>query len=133
MESWNQDKSSAAELMMKIFGDEENTSMDEPAEEFEISTMGSKLNTLNQSILNLNAEVVALNSAIAIQTKNQKLQWAIANAGINSFHFYAKGKKNQLESTSFVKTILFSFRKGTGHYITNRSLHTTGLEMLEER
>ncbi len=27
-----------------------------------------------------------------------------------------------VESTGFVKTVLLSFRKGTGHYVTNRSL-----------
>jgi hypothetical protein len=86
------------------------------------TSMDSKLNTLNQSISNLKEEVVGLNSAVALQTKNQKLQWAISNAGLNSFSFYVKDGYNRVESTSFVKTILFSFRKGNGHYITNRSM-----------
>jgi hypothetical protein len=87
------------------------------------TSIDSKLNTLNQSISNLKEEVVGLNSAIAVQTKNQKLQWAIENSGLNSFHFYIKGGySNRVESTSFAKTILLSFRKGTGHYITDRSM-----------
>jgi hypothetical protein len=63
-----------------------------------------------------------LNSAIAVQTKNQKLQWAIENSGLNSFHFYVKDNYNRVESTSFAKKILLSFRKGTGHSIANRSM-----------
>ena len=86
--------------------------------------MDSKMNTLNQSISNLKEEVVGLNSAIARQEKNQKLQWAITNAGLNSFEFYMKDKL--IESTSFVVAILLSFRKGTGHYITNRRLKYSG-------
>ncbi len=87
------------------------------------TSMDSKLNTLNQSISNLKEEVVGLKSAIALQTKNQKLEWAISNAGLSSsFQFYVKDSYHRVESTSFVKTILFSFRKGTGHYITNRSI-----------
>lgn len=86
------------------------------------TSIDSKLNTLNQSISNLKEEVVGLNSAIAVQTKNQKLQWAIENSGLNSFHFYVKDSYNRVESTSFTKAILLSFRKGTGHYITNRSM-----------
>ena len=53
---------------------------------------------------------------------SSKLQWAIENSGLNSFHFYVKDSYNRVESTSFAKTILLSFRKGTGHYITNRSM-----------
>ena len=82
----------------------------------------SKLNALNQSISNLDRAVVKLNSVISNQEKDQKLQWAISNAGLNSFKYYAKDTYSRIESTNFVKTILFSFRKGTGHYITNCSM-----------
>lgn len=66
--------------------------------------------------------MLKLNTAAALQAKDQKLQWAISNIGLNSFQFYAKDSYQKVESASFVKTILFSFRKGTGHYITNRSM-----------
>ena len=84
--------------------------------------MDSKLNTLNKSVLDLKEEVAGLGSAIAVQTKNQKLQWAIDNSGLNSFHFFVKGTYQKVESSSFVKTILLFFRQGLGQYITNRSM-----------
>ena len=43
------------------------------------TSMDSKLDTLNQSILNLKEEVAGLKTSIDVQTKNQKLQWAINN------------------------------------------------------
>lgn len=50
-----------------------------------------------------------------------------SNAGINSFKFYTKDNEySGVESTGFVKTVLLSFRKGTGHYVTNRSLISQG-------
>ena len=73
----------------------------------------------------LKDEVVKLNSAIARLTKNQQLEWAISNAGLNSFKFYDKDIgdfNNHVESTSLVKNILFFFRKDRGRYITNRSM-----------
>ena len=87
------------------------------------TSVDSKMNTLDQSISNLKEEVVKLNSAISIQAKDQKLQWAISNAGLNSFEYYGKDTNyKQVESSSFVKTILFSFRKGMGFYVTDRSM-----------
>jgi len=94
------------------------------------SSMDSKLNTLNQSILNLKEAVVAAIglqvAAIGLQSKDQKLQWAISNAGMNAFMFYQKHeshyyRQDTTNSTDLVKTILLSFRKGCGLNITNRS------------
>ena len=89
------------------------------------SSNDAKLNTVNQSMSTLKDEVVKLNSAIARLTKNQQLEWAISNAGLNSFKFYDKDIgdfNNHVESTSLVKNILFFFRKDRGRYITNRSM-----------
>lgn len=92
------------------------------------TSIDSKLNTLNQSILNLKEEVVGLNSANAVHAKNQKLQWAIDNAELGSFEHYVKTENsyNRFKSTIFVKDILLSFRNGTGLYITNRSMKAYG-------
>ncbi len=92
------------------------------------SSMDSKLNTLNQSILNLKEEVVMLNNAITLSTKEQKLQWAVSNAGTNSFKYCSESSNHthEVNSTDFVKTILFSFRRGVGCDITKRSMTRYG-------
>ena len=54
------------------------------------ASFDSKLNTLNQSLTDLKEQMVKLNENVATQTKNQKLEWAISNAGINSLKFYTK-------------------------------------------
>lgn len=83
----------------------------------------TKLNTLNQSISNLKEEIV---NTINIQSKVQKMQWAITNAGINAFEYYNKeysGCRNtKTTSTRFTKEILFAFQRGVGWYIDNRSM-----------
>jgi chromosome segregation ATPase len=79
------------------------------------ASFDSKLNTLNQSLTDLKEQIVKLNEKVATQTKNQKLEWAISNAGTNSFKFYTKDNDySGVESTGFVKTVLLSFRKGLG-------------------
>jgi hypothetical protein len=80
------------------------------------ASFDSKLNILNHSLTDLKEQMVKLNENVATQTKNQKLEWAISNAGINSFKFYTKDNDySGVESTGFVKTVLLSFRKGTGY------------------
>jgi hypothetical protein len=64
-------------------------------------SVDAKLNTLNQSISSLKEEIVkqnasmvlqiiTLKAAIDVQTKEQKLQWAIANADLNAFKHFDK-------------------------------------------
>lgn len=86
------------------------------------TSLDSKLNTLDQSISNLKEEVAKMNSAMANQAKNQRLEWAISNAGINSFKHHEKGGFSLVESTAIVQSVLLSFKKGPGHYITDRSM-----------
>ena len=90
----------------------------------------SKLNTLNQSVTDLKEQMVRLNELLAAQTKNQKVEWAISNAGINSFKFYPKDNDySGVESTGFVKTVLLSFRKGTGRYDNESQFDSTKLSL----
>ena len=57
------------------------------------------------------------------QVKNQKLEWAIMNANLGSFKYFQKdNSEHAIDSTVFVKTVLLSFRRGVGQYITNRSM-----------
>ncbi|KAJ1509981.1 hypothetical protein HMI54_001864 [Coelomomyces lativittatus] len=81
------------------------------------------MTALDQSISNLQNEVVKLNAKIVFQTKCQNLEWAISNVGINAFKYFLKSEGcREIESTIFVKWVLLSFRTGKGHYITNRSM-----------
>ncbi|KAL3758986.1 hypothetical protein ACHAWU_003057 [Discostella pseudostelligera] len=90
----------------------------------------TKLNTLNQSISNLKEEVVKHNSAvinaISIQSKDQKLQWAISNVGINAFEYFDKkdssGGYSSKKSTKLAQEVLLAFRKGDSWYIDNLSM-----------
>jgi hypothetical protein len=95
------------------------------------SSIEKSMESLKQEIVKLNEksveslkqEIVKLNEEIAIQTKNQKLEWAISNTGVNSFEYYQKnGSYNSISSANFVKFVLLSFRRGVGHYITDRSM-----------
>ena len=83
----------------------------------------TKLNTLNQSISTLEEEIV---NTINIQSKVQKLQWAITNAGINTFEYYDKKDNGysytMTTSTHFTQAILLAFQRGEGWYIDNRSM-----------
>jgi hypothetical protein len=80
------------------------------------SSVDAKLNTLNQSISSLKEEMSSLKVAIDVQTKDQKLQWAITNADVNAFLYYDKETSPNREaySTRLVRSILMSFRKGEG-------------------
>ena len=50
-------------------------------------------------------------------------QWAITNVELSaSFEYYEKDVSGVVESNSLVRRILFSFRKGQGHSISNRSM-----------
>ncbi len=55
----------------------------------------------------------------------QRLQWAISNAEVNFFFFYEKAKSNfyrsNENSAAFVKAVLLSFQRGSGHYLNDRS------------
>jgi hypothetical protein len=92
----------------------------------------AQLNTVNQSILNLKEEVVGLKNDLANLAKNEKLQWAITNAALNAFEYYEKDTYRKIESTSVVRSILFSFSQGVGHYITNRSMTHYNNAKMEE-
>lgn len=81
---------------------------------FQIS-IESKLDILNQSIINLTRE-------ISKQGLNNRVDWAIANAGTNSFKFYVKNRNKPVDSTEFVRKVLMSFRRGTGRFIGDFSM-----------
>ena len=86
------------------------------------TSMDSKLNTLNQSISNLKEEVVPLLFKRRIKSCNgQSKTLRIIIFLRLIFQKFEKKDDRRVEFTSFVKTILLSFRKGTGHDITNRS------------
>lgn len=86
----------------------------------------AKLNTLNQSLSNIKDQLVLLNANVALQVRNQKLEWAISHSDIGSFEFYVKGDRykasTRYKSSAFVTEVLLNFRKGVGHYITDRSM-----------
>ena len=75
----------------------------------------SKMNTLNQSISILKKE-------LALQSKNQRLEWAISNTEIYSFLYYKKGSFEEFDSKDLALEILGWFRRGEGYDITNRSM-----------
>jgi uncharacterized protein YycO len=78
---------------------------------------------MNKNLTELKEQMIKVNEKVSAQIKNQRLDWALENIGINSFRFYVKDtNSNSVESTGFVKTILMSFRTENGYYITNRSL-----------
>ena len=90
------------------------------------TSMDSKMNTLNQSILNLKEDVSELKKELALQTKNQKLEWAFSNAGYNSFKYYKKGGYGEVDSKIFVQDIMLGFKQGRGYDITNKSMTSAG-------
>mmetsp|Transcript_10922 Transcript_10922/g.21624 ORF Transcript_10922/g.21624 Transcript_10922/m.21624 type:complete len:200 (+) Transcript_10922:69-668(+) len=58
------------------------------------------------------------------QLKHQSLTWALDNVSgdlCNSFKYY-NDQQECLDISKLLKTILLSFRKGSGHYIDNRVL-----------
>jgi len=60
----------------------------------------------------------------AQQLKHQSLTWALDNVSndfCNSFKYYNE-QQELLDGQKLLKTILLSFRKGSGHYIDNRVL-----------
>lgn len=108
------------------------------------ASVDAKLNTLNQSISSLKDEIVkqnaitvlqisALKTAIDVQTKDQKIQWAFSNAEFNSFNYYEKPATGYhgcdtrtVSSSNFVKLTLLTFKQGDGRYIINRSMSQYG-------
>ena len=71
------------------------------------------------------------------QVKSQRLEWAIANASLNQFKFYRKGRDHHaVESADFVRAALFAFRAGNGYYINDRSYvcstYGSGQTLIEE-
>ena len=75
------------------------------------SSLDSQMNTLNQSIVDLKEE-------IALQTKNQTLEWAIG---------YIRKYSISDSTSNGILQILFSFRRGDGHPV--RYLHFHDKEM----
>ena len=93
------------------------------------TSMDSKINTLDQSISNLTEEVSELKEEVselkeelALQSKNQKLEWAFSNAGYKSFKYYYKNNSQQIDSKNLVQGILISFRQGKGNYTCDHSM-----------
>jgi hypothetical protein len=88
----------------------------------------SKMNTLIQSIAELKKEMTDLNANVVRQTKHQTLEWAISNAGMDSFKYYKKDNRStyhggsDVASTELVRSVLMWFRQGMGAYIENNSL-----------
>ena len=87
----------------------------------------AKMNTMIQSIGNVEGKLDVLTQRIEAQTKNQALAWAYDNASVNAFIYYDKPKDsyshgNQVQSTELVRTILLSFRRNCGHHVADRSL-----------
>jgi hypothetical protein len=100
----------------------ESTSLTHATETVQsLKSMDSKLNalsTLNESISDLKEEVnksiLNLKNELNIQPKDQKLQWAITNAEHNCFQYSNYVYSPGVPSTSVVKQILFTFRRGFG-------------------
>ena len=65
---------------------------------------------LKAELSDLKEEMV---KAIAIQNKNQFLEWEISNAGSNPFQYFGKNVY-KAESTPLVTMILLCFRRGNG-------------------
>lgn len=85
-------------------------------------TFEAKIDTLNKSNTELKDEMVKLRQESAAQLKEQRLQWALDNASLNSFQYYSDGKGNQYESKYLVTSILLSFRRGTAYRIDTYGL-----------
>jgi seryl-tRNA synthetase len=88
----------------------------------------AKANVVIETIASVKQQLVNLNENVRAQTKNQALTWAIEHASLNSFIYHNKPENNYsyssngVQSTEFVRQILFSFRQNMGQYIENRSL-----------
>ena len=50
------------------------------------------------------------------------LQWAITNAGINSFEFYDVELEKMVYSTNFVRKVLFAFMTRNAKYVPKNRL-----------
>jgi hypothetical protein len=98
------------------------SSVGEPMMELK-NSFETKLDNLAESINNLIEEVALLNYQIALEAKNHKLEWAIANSSINSFKYAtgvgADGTKCVVDSTQLAKSVLLAFRRGSGVCISN--------------
>jgi len=82
-------------------------------------SMDAKINTLNQNVDNLKEQMEEVKKTVTNQTKLQNLSWAIHNSKMNEFTYYES--RGSIESGELVRKILFSFRRGFGHYLPDEA------------
>ena len=80
----------------------------------------AKINTTNQHVADLKAEVTCLKAELAKQTRMQNLAFAVENTKLESFDYYQGPNSyygERKNSSALVSLILLCFRKGLGYYL----------------
>ena len=87
--------------------------------------MEAKQNTTIQHLEDVKKTMSELKECISLQSKQQRLQWAIAKSDIGSFEYYDK-TGGRRKSSDLVKEILLWFRRGPNccFLIQDRSLQS---------
>ena len=146
----NERLAAAAEELLKAAGVEASTELQKKLVADLVSfkkSVDAKLNTINQSLVasreraddkassleqrigdkasSLEQRIGKLEDKVAHQTKLQNLAFAIQNATVNEFEYIDETNNSfgtRSQSSSLVRTILLSFRRGFGSYLPKGKL-----------